>query len=148
MEWTDQETTTLISLWPTSSAEQIAKRLQCSRSAVVGKAKRLRAEGVLPFDVVKHYEINPRPSKHRRSPRPRISPPLQHSWVISSHDSVASRSCTLIELDDSRCPWPLGELHQVAAMFCGGVSAPRHRYCEHHARMAVKGDARGLISIL
>ena len=93
MEWTDQETTTLISLWPTSSAEQIAKRLQCSRSAVVGKAKRLRAEGVLPFDVVKHYEINPRPSKHRRSPRPRISPPLQHSWVISptiaSHRGLA-----------------------------------------------------------
>jgi hypothetical protein len=37
MEWTDQETTTLISLWPTHSAAQIAARLQCSREAVTGK---------------------------------------------------------------------------------------------------------------
>jgi hypothetical protein len=46
------------------------------------------------------------------------------------------RPCGLIELDDSRCPWPLGEMHQVATLFGGGVSVPGRRYCGHHLRRA------------
>ena len=46
------------------------------------------------------------------------------------------RPCALIELDDGRCHWPLGDVHQVATLFCGGATVPGHRYCPHHLRMA------------
>ena len=59
--WTDADTRELINLRPTHSASQIAARLQQPRSAVSGKAKRLRAEGLLPRDVIKHFEISPMP---------------------------------------------------------------------------------------
>jgi hypothetical protein len=42
----------------------------------------------------------------------------------------------LVELDDGRCRWPLGDLHRVATLFCGGNAVPGFSYCQHHLRMA------------
>jgi len=47
-------------------------------------------------------------------------------------DAVAMRPCAILELDDSRCHWPLGEMHRVATQFCGGAATPGRRYCAHH----------------
>ena len=47
--WTDEELHELVTLWPTNSASQIAKRLHRQRSAM---AKRLRLEGLLRIEVV------------------------------------------------------------------------------------------------
>ena len=47
--------------------------------------------------------------------------------------------CALVELEAGRCHWPLGEVRQVATMFCGGVAEPGPRYCQHHQRMARGG---------
>jgi GcrA cell cycle regulator len=46
------------------------------------------------------------------------------------------RPCSLLELDDSRCHWPLGDAEAVATMFCGGDAVPGRRYCPHHLRRA------------
>ena len=46
------------------------------------------------------------------------------------------RRCSLIELDDNQCRWPLGDVHRVATMFCGGAVEPGRAYCGHHWRMA------------
>jgi len=53
MLWTETETRELITLWPSSSASQIARQLQRPKSAIIGKVKRLRDEGVLPRDAIK-----------------------------------------------------------------------------------------------
>ena len=45
--WTDEELRELVTLWPTNSASQIAKRLHRLRSAIRSKAERLRQEGLL-----------------------------------------------------------------------------------------------------
>jgi hypothetical protein len=47
--WTDEELRELVTLWPTNSASQIAKRLRRQRSAIRSKAERLRQEGLLPI---------------------------------------------------------------------------------------------------
>jgi hypothetical protein len=65
--WTDEELRELVTLWPTHSASQIAKRLHRLRSAIRGKAVRLRQEGLLPPNLPKHFDVNP-----RSKPRPRI----------------------------------------------------------------------------
>jgi hypothetical protein len=130
--WTDEEIRELISLWPTHSAMQIAKRLHRPRSAICGKARRLHANGVLPdTGGVKHFEIKPRTAQARRA-RARILPPPPPPPV---GDSLAMRPCSILELNRTRCHWPLGGFHDVAVQFCGGAAAPGHRYCWYHLGM-------------
>ena len=130
--WTEEEIHTFISLWPTSSASLIGRRLHRPRSAISGKVMRLRREGVLPSGAHGHLDVNPRTPLQRRGRPPQIrnlppkSPP---------DDSLEMRVCSILELDTTRCHWPLGKLHEVAVHFCGGSAAPGRRYCLHHLRI-------------
>jgi predicted ArsR family transcriptional regulator len=65
--WTDEELRELVTLWPTNSASQIAKRLHRQRSAIRRKAERLRQEGLLPHNP-EHFDVNP----PKRRPRAEI----------------------------------------------------------------------------
>ncbi|MGB8609758.1 hypothetical protein [Bradyrhizobium sp.] len=58
--WTDEELRELVTLWPTNSASQIAKRLHRLRSAIRSKAERLRQEGLRPHNPHQHFDVNPR----------------------------------------------------------------------------------------
>ena len=55
--WTDEELRALVTLWPTNSASQIAKRLHRRRSAIRNKAARLRQEGLLPHNPPQHFDV-------------------------------------------------------------------------------------------
>ena len=133
--WTSKETVTLITLWTTRSAEQIAKELHRPRSAICGKAMRLRAEGILPGGSVKdHFADDPRKRPRPRVPRsnltilpPKLLPPVD--------DSLATQPCSILELDDRRCHWPLGNVNEVATRFCGGVTMLGRSYCAEHRRI-------------
>jgi GcrA cell cycle regulator len=127
MLWTDEETRELITLWPMSSASQIAKQLKRPRGAVAGKVKRLREEGVLPAEEIKRYDAVPVQARPKRTPPviPRPAPAVD-----------GTVPCSILELDDSRCHWPLGEVHAVAVLFCGGAAVADCPYCECHMRMA------------
>jgi len=134
--WTDEEIGTLVNLWQTHSAEQIARRMHRPRSAICAMACRLRSKGVLPRDRAKHRADDLR--KHplpRRGQPPRTQalppkPPAEVSGVIEM------RPCPLLELDDSRCHWPLGEPLERAVLFCGAAVQPTGRcYCAHHMRL-------------
>jgi GcrA cell cycle regulator len=134
MEWTDQETTTLINLWPVSSAAQIAARLSRSRSAVCRKAQALHLDG-----SHKHFTVPPRKiGQTPRIPKSRLRT-IQRKPLPSIDDGLAMAPCSLLELTDRRCHWPIGNVNAVAMMFCGGDVVPGQRYCPHHARMAAKG---------
>jgi GcrA cell cycle regulator len=133
--WTGEELRELVALWPTNSAKQIAILMHRPRSAVCGKAKRLRAEGLLPHGGrPKHFDVNPRTLKQRVSPKPRITTLPPPPPAVG--DRLDMQTCALHELDDSRCHWPLGDLYQIAALFCGAASVPGRHYCAHHAQMA------------
>jgi hypothetical protein len=87
--WTDEELRELITLWPTNSTSQIAKRLHRQRSAIRSKAKRLQLEGLLPHNPPEHVDVNPR---KRRPPQSKImppKPPLAPDWRT---DECAARS--------------------------------------------------------
>lgn len=138
-EWTNEEIDTLITMWPVASAAQIAKRLHRPTGAVSGKANRLRREGVLPpGGMAKQYDVHPWPARsHLLQMRHLTSAPAKPPPVDDVFDM---RPCTLVELDDTRCHWPLGDVEAIAAMFCGGVTVPGRRYCAHHWRRA-RGQA-------
>jgi hypothetical protein len=64
--WTDEELRVLITLWPTHSVLQIAKRLDRQHSAIRSKAERLRLDGRPPHNP-EHVDAN---LPKRRPPRP------------------------------------------------------------------------------
>jgi GcrA cell cycle regulator len=90
----------------------------------------LLKEGLLEGKNAKH----PNPRKRRTRAQPPqiriIQPPPQ------GDDSLAMQSCSILELDQTRCHWPLGEVNVIATEFCGGATVPSRRYCLHHLRMA------------
>ena len=107
-DWTDSEIRELVRLWPKASAKHIAERLQRPRSSVSGMATRLRRDGVLlPPGGEKRIAANPWQA------RARAEPPRANHTV----DTLAMRPCTLVELADSQCHWPLADMHQVAVLF-------------------------------
>jgi hypothetical protein len=89
--WTDEELRELVTLWPTHSASEIAKRLHRLRSAVRGKAVRLRQEGLLPPNLPKHFDVNP-PKRPRPIPKPRIMAEAHHPSTTASRSSRAQSS--------------------------------------------------------
>ena len=139
MPWTTQETSLLIGLWPNASAAQISKRLNRSRGSVCGKAMRLRIDGALPANVEKHFEVNPavqmRPDPAKITVTS-ISPAKPTLPIDATVPPPEMRRCSLIELDDGQCRWPLGTVAEVATMFYGGAVDPGRVYCGHHWRMA------------
>jgi GcrA cell cycle regulator len=143
--WTTQEISLLIGLWPNASAAQISKQLNRSRASVCGKAMRLRGNDLLPADVEKHFEVNPavqtRPGRAQATVTS-IMPAKPTPPVDATVPPPEMRRCSLLELDDGQCRWPLGGMHQVAALFCGGAAVPRFPYCGHHLRMARDDDVR------
>ena len=136
--WTTQEISLLIGLWPTASAAQISKLLNRSRASICGQAMRLRRDDLLPADVEKHFEVNP--AVQTRPPAKTMVTSIRPAKPTPPIDATAPpkdmRRCSLLELDDDQCRWPLGEVHQVATLFCGGGAVPGFSYCGHHLRMA------------
>jgi GcrA cell cycle regulator len=138
--WTTQEISLLIGLWPNASAAQISKQLNRSRASVCGKAMRLRHDDLLPADVEKHFAVNPvvqtRPGRAQTTVTSIMpaepTPPVDATTVPPPE----MRRCSLLELDDDQCRWPLGELHQVTTQFCGGDAVPGRCYCAHHLQRA------------
>ena len=44
--------------------------------------------------------------------------------------------CTLLELSDNKCRWPIGDPGSVEFYFCGGSPVEGAPYCTFHSRVA------------
>jgi len=108
------------------------------REAEASFAKAMRLCHGLSHGVEKHFEAKPVPlptlvgdekkvmakKLPSRSALNFIEPPLE------------MRPRSLLELNETDCHWPLGEVHEVAALFCGASKDPVSPYCGHHLRKA------------
>lgn len=72
------------------------------------------------------------PPELRPKPRPEPTPVLE---LLDFIIPVEQR-CSLLDLDDTRCRWPVGEPGQADFFFCGGKPVPERPYCSHHCRLA------------
>ena len=133
-DWTPDETSRLKELWQTHTATQIGRVLHRPRSSVCGKASRLGLLG-LP----KHLDVDPHQLPPPRRGRPRLTQVAPLPPPVDDDDAPEMRPCTINELNDRRCKWPLGQLEQVAVLFCGAETAKGQRYCPYHARLARGG---------
>ena len=156
--WTDDRVELLKKLWADGlSASQIAGELGgITRNAVIGKVHRLGLSGraKAPSSSVPRQR-KPRAPSMFRAPRPmmRGNTALAHrrpTTTTSSRSRSAieniipiGQRCTLLELDQEKCHWPIGDPGQPDFFFCGGKTDAGTPYCGYHGarRLSAAGSA-------
>ena len=152
MSWTDERVENLKKLWADGlSASQIAAELGgITRNAVIGKVHRLGLSG----RAKSPSSAAPRPRKVRatshvfRAMRPamRGNTALAHAVAYEIElepepepiDNIIpiGQRCSILELTEEKCHWPIGDPGQPDFFFCGGKAAIGAPYCGYHARVA------------
>lgn len=151
MQWDHEKRHFVQELWPTHSASAISEevgsrfREPCNRSMVMGIVHRMQRKnglekkgtGILP-QVNTRTTRPPREKKVKTMPTPPPSPSFKPknfpTWDAGAPLNTAP--CLIVELDDTRCHWPLGNITEIAMLFCGAAAADGWPYCAAHTRMA------------
>ena len=152
--WTEERVELLRKLWADGlSASMIAVELGgITRNAVIGKVHRLGLSGRAKSPAT----TPPRPRKARppaHSFRP-IRPAVRGNTALAMHPANAydfdlepepepveniipiGQRCSILELADDKCHWPIGDPGQSDFFFCGGKSVMGLPDCGYHARIA------------
>jgi GcrA cell cycle regulator len=150
MMWTDERVELLKKLWAEGlSASQIAAELGgITRNAVIGKVHRLGLSG----RAKSPSSTSPRPRKPRaqghmmRLARPTMRgntalAPMYETEIDLEPELIENiipigQRCTLLELSDSKCRWPIGDPGTTEFFFCGGAPVEGVPYCSYHSRLA------------
>lgn len=149
MVWTDERIEALCALWRSGySAAEIASRFaDVSRSAVLGKVHRLRAEGIISAERgkpatgrhhVKRCTLMARQAVMRDAPaldwRQRRRAPV--AFLPPLEESVSEPPVPLLALEEHMCRWPIGTPKTPGFGFCGCEKVPSFSYCPRHVRTA------------
>ena len=150
MSWTDERVELLKKLWSDGlSASQIATELGgITRNAVIGKVHRLGLSGRAKAPS----SAAPRPRKARppthvmRMTRPAMrgnTALARHAYAVYELEPEPlenivpiGQRCTLLDLSDAKCRWPIGDPGTSDFFFCGGKPVGELPYCAYHARIA------------
>ncbi len=149
MMWTDERVELLKKLWTDGlSASQIAAELGgITRNAVIGKVHRLGLSGRAKSPA----SAAPRPRKPRapgmmRLARPTMrgntalapmyEPDVEPEPELVENIIPLGQRCTLLELNEGKCRWPVGDPGATDFFFCGGRTSDGLPYCGYHARIA------------
>lgn len=131
------------------TCREIADDIGVSRNAVIGKLARLnlsRAEGV------SERFSEPRESPRARLPRnsPGSAPRSQRQILKALRPEPAAEEapicsehrCSLLELSEEKCRWPISDLGPADFWFCGNKPLKGFPYCAGHARIAYHPTSR------
>jgi GcrA cell cycle regulator len=147
--------------WTTERIEQlrhcIASGLTCSqtaaeigvtRNAVIGKIHRLGLSPARPAGASAR-SCPPRARHPRNSPSSRLlrlivaqAPGIASDAVAEPVPIDSAQRCSLLEIAQDRCHWPIGDPHAADFAFCGNEAVSGFSYCAGHARMAYRMPAR------
>lgn len=159
MSWNDERVELLKKLWSEGlSASQIANELgDITRNAVIGKVHRLglsgRAKSAVPATRPQRPAARPETPREQTRPQrpmtqgntalaadiddlPEEAPAPAPAPAVSNNVVPMGQRCTIMNLTESTCRWPLGEPGTESFYFCGAKSNPGMPYCTQHARIA------------
>lgn len=129
------------------SCREIADHIGVSRNAVIGKLSRLNLKRENSDDAR-------RPARKRaaKEPRPRSVPRLQYRMLLALYAEPQpavdeepihnEHCCSLLELSEERCRWPISTPGAVDFCFCGNTPVEGLPYCAGHTRLAYRPGSR------
>jgi len=139
MKWTNEKIAQLKSLWKKGSlAGEIGEVLGISKSAVIGKANRLKCA---PRQAGR---LNSVPRKHNNSrniPRPNTTRRQVLEKILMEMEP--ENPTALESLTPNQCKFPLGKEEDAVELFCGRerwIGPRKHgpNYCKYHVHVAAK----------
>ncbi len=145
--WTEERLELLKSRFAAGlSCREIAGDLGVSRNAVIGKLSRLN----LTRD--KSGDARPSGRKDAKARRPKTVPRLQYQMlkVLYGEPPAAAddqpidsaQCCSLLELSEQRCRWPISTPGAADFCFCGNPPLEGLPYCAGHTRLAYRPGSR------
>lgn len=125
------------------SCREIANEIGVSRNAVIGKLSRL--------NLTREKTVKMRRDDAGRS-RPKSVPRLQYRMLrklfneaepVEAEQIIHSeRHCSLLELSEERCRWPISSPGEKDFCFCGNRPLEGLPYCAGHSRLAYQPASR------
>lgn len=154
--WTPERTDLLRTLFAEKlTATQIACELGgVTRNAVIGKVGRLKLNAV-PGEGFSGNGFGGARAARQRKPRRTMVRTVNHGnrfdrVVVDVPDPLPAepifeipvgQRCLLMDLNDSKCRWPVGQPGTPAFFFCGGLPTDGLPYCGYHSRVAYQPAA-------
>ena len=127
------------------TCRQIADDIGVSRNAVIGKLSRL--------NLTRDGEVRPPPRKRAaKGQPPKTGPRLQYQMLkalygepqpaVDDEPIHNGHCCSLLELSEERCRWPISTPGLADFCFCGNTPLQGLPYCAGHTRLAYRPGSR------
>jgi GcrA cell cycle regulator len=129
------------------TCSQIAAEIGVTRNAVIGKIHRLGLSPARPAGASAR-SCPPRARHPRSLPSSRLlrligsAPPGVADEAAEAAPIDSAQRCSLLEIAQDKCHWPIGDPHAADFAFCGNAAVTGFSYCAGHARMAYRVPAR------
>lgn len=138
------------------SCSLIAREIGVSRNAVIGKMNRMgltRPKDVIVRKLARERTVrlaHPRTPATWRPPRAQPAVVAQREMLKAAFPEppraedipINGRGCTLLELGQEKCRWPISSPGADDFCFCGNAPVKGLPYCPGHARMAYRPAGR------
>ena len=125
------------------SCRQIACEIGVSRNAVIGKLSRL--------NLTRDGEVRPPPRKRdAKGQRAKTGARQQYQMLKALYAEPPpddepihnGHCCSLLELSEERCRWPISTPGLADFCFCGNTPLEGLPYCAGHTRLAYRPGSR------
>jgi GcrA cell cycle regulator len=149
--WTDERLERLKNLFEAGlTCRQIAGDIGLSRNSVIGKLSRLNLTRERSREARRPTEKDAakagRPKTVPRGPR------LQYQMLKAVYGAPQAAAddapiesdhcCSLLELSEKRCRWPISTPGEADFRFCGNTPLDGLPYCAGHTRLAYRPGSR------
>jgi GcrA cell cycle regulator len=131
------------------SCREIAADIGVSRNAVIGKLSRLNLTRGKGGDMRRPARKD---AAKGRTKAPRAVSRLRHQIRLAfcaepqpaaEDESIQNgHCCSLLELSDERCRWPINTPGAADFRFCGNTPVEGLPYCAGHTRLAYRPNSR------
>ena len=129
------------------SAREIAGDIGVSRNAVIGKLSRLGLSREKAADARRPARKDAAKG-HRPGPLPRLQYQMlqklyaEPQAVVDDEPVHSEHCCSLLELSEEKCRWPISTPGADDFCFCGNTPLKGLPYCVGHTRLAYRPGSR------
>jgi len=117
------------------SCREIAADIGVSRNAVIGKLSRL--------NLTRERDRDPPARKNAGATPRRQYAMLSAAYAPAEPEPIDDeRHCSLFELSEARCRWPISTPGAADFCFCGNTPLDGLPYCSGHSRLAYRPGSR------